>query len=154
MAKTVNTLVGLEKEMQRRINIALNGGVKDATEMCLKKHVQTDVLAKYSPVLYERRGSGGIDDPANIKSTVRDRVLTVKDVAPLEGPRIPGYSASHASQTEFAKMLEGGVANPWGGRGTWVKPRPFVSRAKEEVVNPGSAVHGKILKEIKKQFPE
>ena len=158
MAKTVSSLSSLEKEMQRRINQALEGGVKTEVEMCLKKHIQSDVLAKYEPVMYERRSGGGIDDPANIKSTVRDKVLTVKDVASLEGPRLPGYSASRASQTEFAKLLEGqgkGVANPWGGRnGAWTKPRPFVTNAKEEIMRENSMAHKRILKEIKKQFPE
>lgn len=113
---------------------------------------------KQDRLVYERRSSGGIDDEANIKSTVRDHVLTVKDVAPLEGPRVPGYTASRASQTEFAKLLEGygkGIADPWGSRYTnWRKPRPFVTNAKEEVARSNSRANAKIKKAIKKQFPE
>lgn len=158
MAKTVNSIAALQKEMQRRINIALEGEAKQVVEDTMKKHVQDDVLGAYEPVMYERRGSGGIDDETNIKSTVRDHVLTVKDVAPLEGPRVPGYIASRASQTEFAKLLEGygkGIADPWGSRYTnWRKPRPFVTNAKEEVARSNSRANAKIKKAIKKQFPE
>lgn len=158
MAKTVNSLASLQKEVQRRINVALEGEAKQATEECLKKHIQNDVLGAYEPVMYERRGAGGIDDEANIKSTVRDHVLTVKDVAKLEGPRVPGYSASGASQTEFSKLLEGygkGIANPWGSQYTnWRKPRHFMTNAKEEVARPNSRVNAKIKKAIKNQFPE
>lgn len=56
MAKTVSTQKGLELELQRRINLALNGGAKTAVENCLKKHIQEDVLDVYQPKVYERRG--------------------------------------------------------------------------------------------------
>lgn len=49
MAKTVSTQKGLELELQRRINLALNGGTKTAVENCLKKHIQEDVLDVYQP---------------------------------------------------------------------------------------------------------
>ena len=98
MAKTVNSIAALQKEMQRRINIALEGEAKQVVEDTIKKHVQDDVLGAYEPVMYERRGSGGIDDETNIKSTVRDHVLTVKDVAPLEGPRVPGIQPAEPAR--------------------------------------------------------
>lgn len=159
MAKTVSSLSSLEKEVSRRINIALNGDIKDSVEKCFEKHIQDDVLSAYSPKVYERRGSDGIEGKENIQSTVRDRVLTVKNVATLEGPRISGYKASRASSTEFSKLLEGqgkGVANIWGSPSSagYLKPRRFVSNTKEEISNPGSKVHQEIIKAIKDQFPE
>lgn len=158
MAKTVSTVRGLENEVQRRINIALHGDAADAVKECLQKHVESDVLGVYSPKEYERRGAGGLEGEGNIKATVRDKVLTVKDVATIEGPRIPGYEASTSSQTEFAKLIEGygkGVANPWGARpGAWMKPRPFVTNAKAEVANGNSNVHKRIVKAVKNQFPK
>ena len=68
MAKTVNSIAALQKEMQRRINIALEGEAKQVVEDTMKKHVQDDVLGAYEPVMYERRGSGGIDDETNIRA--------------------------------------------------------------------------------------
>lgn len=40
MAKTVNSIAALQKEMQRRINIALEGEAKQVVEDTIKKHVQ------------------------------------------------------------------------------------------------------------------
>ena len=159
MAKTVSSLSSLEKEISRRINVALNGEVKESVEKCFEKHIKDDVLSAYSPKVYERRGSGGIEGKENIQSTVRDRVLTVKNVATLEGPRIKGFEASHASSTEFSKLLEGqgkGVANIWGSPSSagYLKPRRFVTNTKDEVSNPGSKVHKEIVDAIKSQFPE
>lgn len=158
MAKTVSSIAALQKEMQRRINIALEGDIKNEVEGCLKKHIQQDIMNAYEPVMYERRSSGGIDDETNIVSTVRERELKVRDVAKLEGPRIDGYTASGSSATEFSKLLEGygkGIANPWGSRYTrWRKPRPFITNTKEEIARPNSQANARIKKAIKKQFPE
>ena len=159
MAKTVSSLSSLEKEISRRINVALNGDIQDSVEKCFEKHIHTDVLSAYSPKVYERRGESGIEGKENIQSTVRDRTLTVKNVAKLEGPRIEGFKASKASSTEFSKLLEGqgkGVANIWGSPSSagYLKPRRFVSNTKEEISNPGSKVHQEIIKAIKDQFPE
>ena len=52
MAKTVSTQKGLELELQRRINLALNGGAKTAVENCLKKHIQEDVLDVYLSLIH------------------------------------------------------------------------------------------------------
>lgn len=156
MAKMVGSLAELDKEVRRRIDIALNGEIKDAVEDCMKEHVQRDVLSAYRPKVYERRGEGGIEGKGNIESTVKDGLLTVKNVAKLEGPRVPGYEASTATRTGLAQLLEGqgkGVANIWGspsGAG-YLKPRPFVSNTKQDVVS--GKTHGKIVKAIKKQFP-
>lgn len=158
MAKTVSSLSSLEKEISRRINIALNGEVKDAVEKCLEKHIEQDVLSAYKPKVYKRRGGSGIEGKGNIVSTVRDRTLTVKDVAKLEGPRIDGYSPSNASSTEFSKLLEGegnGVANIWNSPSNagYLKPRRFVTNTKQEVSRSGSRVNEQIKKAIKNQFP-
>lgn len=158
MAKTVSSLASLEKEVARRINIALNGEVKEIVEECFEKHIQDDVLGAYNPKVYERRGDVGIEGKNNIVSTVRDRTLTVKNIAKLEGPRIDGYSPSRASSTEFSKLLEGegdGVANIWGSPSNagYLKPRRFVTNTKNEISNSSSRVNRKIKKAIKNQFP-
>ena len=90
MAKTVSSLAELDKEVRRRIDVALNGEVKNVVEDCMKDHIQRDVFAAYTPKVYERRGDSGIEGEGNIESTVKDGLLTVKNVAKLEGPRVPG----------------------------------------------------------------
>ena len=156
MAKTVSSLAELDKEARRRIDVALNGEVKNVVEDCMKDHIQRDVFAAYTPKVYERRGDSGIEGEGNIESTVKDGLLTVKNVAKLEGPRVPGYTASTATQTGLAQLLEGqgkGVANIWGSPSSagYLKPRPFVTNTKRDVAS-GKA-HGQIVRAIKKQFP-
>ena len=156
MAKVVGSLSELDAEIRRRINTALNGEVKDIVEDCMKDHIQRDVLSAYKPKVYKRRGNGGIEGEGNIESTVKDGMLTVKNIAKLEGPRVPGYEASTATRTGLAQLLEGqgkGVANIWGSPSSagYLKPRPFVSKTKQDVAS-GKA-HGKIVSAIKKKFP-
>ena len=83
MAKTVSTQKGLELELQRRINLALNGGAKTAVENCLKKHIQEDVLDVYQPKVYKRRGQGegALEADSSVVSSVREHepIALLKD---------------------------------------------------------------------------
>ena len=61
-----------------------------------------NVLNKYFPKQYKRRGqNGGIEDPDNIVHTVKNNVLTVKDVAQLEGPRLSDVNSDSPRRRFF-----------------------------------------------------
>ena len=46
-------------------------------------YIKRDVMDRYQPQIYERRSSGGIDDPSNIKGKVRDMELMVRNETPF-----------------------------------------------------------------------
>mgnify|MGYP001081507266 CR=1 FL=1 len=150
MAKTVSTQKGLELELQRRINLALNGGAKTAVENCLKKHIQEDVLDVYQPKVYERRAD------SSVVSSVREHVLTVKDIGVPNESAVGGQYKT-GTNTPLAEMVEkGDVKNIWGSPpdAAYLHPRPFVANTAKEIADGNSAVHGEIVKAIKEQFPD
>lgn len=153
---TVDTIEQLEAEMQKRITQALNGGVKTAVRKCVKLHAQDDVLATYSPKEYQRRSTLGVDSDRNITGTVDYNVLTVSNVAQIAPPIVKGYAPSGDPDNGLPQLLEQGVYNLFKApAGTpYIEPRPFMSNAKRDVANPGSAAHKEILNIIKNKFPD
>ena len=163
MAKTVSTQKGLELELQRRINLALNGGAKTAVENCLKKHIQEDVLDVYQPKVYERRGQGegALEADSSVVSSVREHVLTVKDIgvpneSAVGGQYKTGTNTPLSGATFEVKAPDGTVKNIWGSPpdAAYLHPRPFVANTAKEIADGNSAVHGEIVKAIKEQFPD
>lgn len=128
MAKTVSTQKGLELELQRRINLALNGGAKTAVENCLKKHIQEDVLDVYQPKVYERRGQGegALEADSSVVSSVREHVLTVKDIGVPNESAVGGQYKT-GTNTPLAEMVEKGDVKTFGGRHLM---RPICTRAR------------------------
>ena len=158
MAKMVSTQKGLELELQRRINLALNGGAKTAVENCLKRHIQEDVLDVYQPKVYERRGQGerALEADSSVVSSVREHVLTVKDIGVPNESAVGGQYKT-GTNTPLAEMVEkGDVKNIWGSPpdAAYLHPRPFVANTAKEIADGNSAVHGEIVKAIKEQFPD
>lgn len=84
----------LVKKVSKAINGAdgSSGIVETQVLAAIKKEmlesIHDNVLNKYSPRRYRRRSVGGIDDPQMIQGRWSNNVLTVMNVAPLEGPRL------------------------------------------------------------------
>lgn len=122
-------------DVQKSINKSLANEVMDAVRDVELSHIERDVLSVYSPSIYERRGSGGIDDERNIIGTVKDGRLTVDNVTPFNddyGTRNKG--------TGLAYMInEGGNSEhdyDYGFRGAeapYSQPRPFIDNTIEEL---------------------
>lgn len=158
MAKTVSTQKGLELELQRRINLALNGEVKTTVENCLKKHIQEDVLDVYQPKVYQRRGQteGALEADSSVVSGVREHVLTVKDIGVPNESALGGHYKT-GTNTPLAEMVEkGDVKNIWHSPAdaAYLHPRPFVANTAKEIADGNSAAHTEIINAIKKQFPD
>ena len=152
----VSTKAALERELKRRINQALGGKCKDEVEQCLKKHIEKDVMQTYQPKEYNRRESNGLDAEANIKSTVYANTLTVKDIAEIAPPIVPGYTPKGGRDGGLTQLVEQGAYNLFHEpSGTpFIESRPFMTNAKEEVARPTSAVHKAIVKAVKDEFPK
>lgn len=122
-------------DVQKSINKSLENEVMDAVRDVELSHIQREVLNVYSPSIYRRRASGGIDDVRNIVGTVKDNKLIVENVTPFNedyGTRNKG--------TGLAYMInEGGNSEhdyDYGFRGVeapYSRPRPFIDNTVEEL---------------------
>lgn len=122
-------------DVQKSINKSLKDEVMEAVREVELKHIQDDVLDVYSPSIYNRRGSGGIDDVRNIVGTVKDGRLTVENETPFN----EAYGSRNHG-TGLAYMInEGGNSEhdyDYGFRGMeapYAEPRPFIESTIEEL---------------------
>ena len=58
----------------------LSKEVFDETRDIELKHIQMEVINRSTPTIYQRRTTGGIDDPNNIVGSVKNMTLTVDNV--------------------------------------------------------------------------
>lgn len=122
-------------DVQKSINKSLKNEVMDAVKEVELKHVERDVLSVYTPSIYERRGSGGIDDDKNIIGTVKNGRLTVENVTPFND----GYGTRNKGNTLGYMINEGGNSEydyDYGFRGAeavYANPRPFIDNTVEEL---------------------
>jgi len=137
MSKTVNDWAELKKEIMRRARKSLKTNVADVVKIKIDEHIGTDVYNTYNPVVYERRWGNGIRDFDNMQVEVDSKTctLSVRDVAPLEGPRLNSYKSYE--ENNLAGLIEHGAYNPWakyGARdGAWTEPRPFMTNAQKDI---------------------
>lgn len=136
--KSCLTLKELETEIVRRADIALKKDVAPYVKDKLKKHIQTDVYAKYTPVMYERRKDDGglLDDSGNepsIQVSVRPRELTVYERAKPAPPLLENHK-EYSNKDGLARLLEEGPYNPWGSQNVpWARPRRFMTKTQKEI---------------------
>lgn len=122
-------------DAQNSINKALRNEVMDAVREVELRHVERDVLSVYTPSIYERRGSGGIEDVRNIIGTVKDGRLTVENVTPFN----EDYGTRNQGNTLAYMINEGGNSEhdyEYGFRGAeavYANPRPFIDNTVEEL---------------------
>lgn len=95
------------------------------------EHIERDVLSAYTPKIYERRTSGGIDDPKNIVGYVKDMQLSVDNITQFN----TGYGTKHRG-TGLAQLINDG--DSFNGYfydypGEFNQPRPFIDNTIIEV---------------------
>ena len=90
----------LLKDLKSDIKDTLSKEVFDEVRDIELEHVQRDVFDAYRPKIYNRRCSGGIDDPRNIVGQVDDMTLYVDNVTPYN----PGYG-TYNSGTTLADLI-------------------------------------------------
>ena len=154
---TVSSVARLNLEIEKKLRAAMESKVADIVSDVMSERIQTDVLQKYRPKYYERRSFGGIDDPNMNKTQVRKNrdgrvVLTVKNVAKLEGPRVPGYYANDSFGTPLVSLLDSNnIANPWSRRrARWQNPRHFMSNTRYYVIKRKGDIIKALAKELNK----
>ena len=95
------------------------------------EYIERDVLSAYMPKIYERRTSGGIDDPRNIVGYVKDMLLSVDNITPFN----TGYGTKKRG-TGLAQLInEGDSFNGYfyDYPGEFNQPRPFLDNTILEV---------------------
>lgn len=122
-------------DVQKSINKSLKNEVMDAVRDVELSYIERDVLNVYSPSIYRRRMSGGIDDVRNIVGTVKDGRLTVENVTPFN----EGYGTRNRGTGLGYMINEGGNSEhdyDYGFRGIespYSEPRPFIDNTIKEL---------------------
>ena len=122
-------------DVQKSINKSLKNEVMDAVREVELKHIERDVLSVYTPSIYERRSSGGIDDERNIIGTVKDGRLTVENVTPFN----ENYGTRNRGTGLGYMINEGGNSEhdyDYGFRtieAPYSQPRPFIDNTIEQL---------------------
>lgn len=138
--KSFNNLNGLQTEIVRRANKALNNEVKDYVVNKLKSNIQKDVYRSYSPVQYERREDNGglLDDSGldsqtgSIQAEVYKRTLRVYERAEVDPPKL--NHKEYNARDGLAQLIENGAKNPWNNRHyKWENSRPFMTHTQDYI---------------------
>lgn len=122
---TFNNLNDLLKHIEQDVNDTLENEVAETVKDDLLVSIHNDVYAAYSPEHYKRRMvNGGFSDRSNLKATVYDGVLKVRDVAPLDNGR-----------TDYA--LDDIIIHGYGNQPF---ARDYISRSKERLKDNGDHI--------------
>lgn len=115
-SKSFYKLNGLQTEIMRRANKALNNEIKDYVVDELKSRIQKDVYRDYSPAMYDRREDNGglLDDRTSIQSEVYSRTLRVYERAEVDPPKLK--HKEYNAPDGLAQLIEEGAHNPWNNR--------------------------------------
>ena len=85
----------------------------------------------YKPKIYERRDSGGIDDPDNIVGTVQNMELEVENITPFAS----GYGTWNRG-VGLTELINNGNSTSgyfYDYPGEFNQPRPFLDNTIEEI---------------------
>ena len=121
----------LLNDIRSDIEETLKDDVFDEVREIELEHIERDVLSAYTPKIYERRTSGGIDDPKNIVGYVKDMQLSVDNITQFN----TGYGTKHRG-TGLAQLINDG--DSFNGYfydypGEFNQPRPFIDNTIIEV---------------------
>ena len=121
----------LLNDIRSDIEETLMDDVFDEVREIELEHIERDVLSAYTPKIYERRASGGIDDPKNIVGYVKDMQLSVDNITQFN----TGYGTKHRG-TGLAQLINDG--DSFNGYfydypGEFNQPRPFLDHTILEV---------------------
>ena len=121
----------LLKDLKSDIEDVLLDEVLDEVKAIELKHVEKDVFSVYSPKIYERRRSEGIDDPDNIVAEVRNMQLEVDNITMFNN----GYG-TYNKGIGLVDLINDGNSRKgyfYDYPGSFEQPRPFIDNTIEEV---------------------
>ena len=120
------------KDLQSDIEDVLSKEVFEEVRDIEMEHVRTDVLSTYSPKIYERRNTGGIDEFRNIVGYVKGTHLEVDNMTPFNdgyGTYNHGYGLA-----DLINEGEDGINHLYYDfTRKFILPRPFLDNTQEEI---------------------
>ena len=121
----------LLKSLEADIEDTLMHEVLDEVKEIELRHVEDDVFDVYKPKIYERRDSGGINDPDNIVGTVQNMELEVENITPFAS----GYGTWNRG-VGLTELINDGNSTSgyfYDYSGEFNQPRPFLDNTIEEI---------------------
>lgn len=121
----------LLKSLEADIEDTLMHEVLDEVKEIELRHVEEDVFDVYKPKIYERRDSGGIDDPDNIVGTIQNMEMEVENIAPFAS----GYGTWNRG-VGLTELINNGNSTSgyfYDYPGEFNQPRPFLDNTIEEI---------------------
>lgn len=100
----------LEKELRKRIDVAMLTDVAQAASDVMIDHIQQDVYDVYEPFYYDRRyDDGGLADPNNIVSSIEGNTLIIENYT-LGNQYVGGYwGISKNTDKPISNIIETGI---------------------------------------------
>ena len=132
MKKSYDDIDELLKDVRSDIEDTLSKEVFDEVRDIEMEHVYMDVLSTYSPKIYARRNTGGIDDPRNIVGYVKDMSLEVDNITSFND----GYGTYNRGNNlgDLINEGDGGMNRLYYDfDGAFIQPRPFLDNTQEEI---------------------
>ena len=123
MKKSYSDIDVLLKDLKSDIEDVLMDEVLDEVKDIEIRHVEEDVFSVYSPNVYRRRMSDGLDDPDNIVGEVNNMVLEVENISEFTDWR--GNAKRGKGLTEFV--------NDYDYPGIIGQSRPFIDNTVDEI---------------------
>ena len=124
----------LRKHLEKCINDSLENEVLETVKKIELSHIKEDVFDVYSPNIYDRRSSSGIDDPENIVGDIiQNGVLEVENITKFN----PEYETENQG-LGLVKLIEyghgeSGYFYDYPSSHKFTDPRPFIANTKNEI---------------------
>lgn len=131
MQKSFKEWDDLMNDIKSDIDDVLSEEVFDEVWDIEIEHIQLDVFNQYTPEIYERRNTNGIDDPRNIVGYEKNMHLSVVNEAQFND----GYGTYNHGYGLPQLINDGNSRNGffYDYPGVFNAPRPFIDNAKYEV---------------------
>lgn len=123
--------------VQRKIDDVLINEVTNEVKRVELKHIAEDVMQVYIPKQYERRDTGGIEDPDNINGElVRPGTLEVKNTTTFSpDPESNNFGTGLVGLIEHGDGWNGHRYEYGNNNAEYKGPRPFVQNTKNDLKN-------------------
>lgn len=121
----------LLRDLKSDIEDTLMDEVLDEVKNIEIEHIEQDVFLVYSPSIYKRRLSDGIDDPDNIVGEVHDMQLEVDNITEFNND----YGTYNRGRG-LADLVNDGEARSgfyYDFDGAFAQPRPFIDNTIDEI---------------------
>ena len=123
----------LLNDLESDIEGTLTDEVLDVVKDIEIKHVEEDVFSVYRPKIYERRRTGGLDDPDNIIGEITEKMdMEITNITPFDS----GYGTYNKGDglAELVNDGDGLSGFYYDYPGEFLQPRPFLDNTEEEIL--------------------